>query len=317
MWRQRWTRRLIGALASSLLLLSPETGATYSVLVQDRVTGEFGGAAISCVGDFDLSHIFGFVPGSPANPSAFAFFAQALYSEENYAQITAWGAQGQKPSQILETLAQAELDPYAAERQYHFLSAAGEPLAWTGNQTLPYAGSRSGSGGQRSFTVAGNILTSERVLANIAQSLEGDAQPLEMQLMAALEAGARDGEGDSRCGELPGDSAFLTVVAADGAVQLSHSVVNTQLQNPLTRLRESLALEPRPQQPGDTTDEVASTTNTGSRGSGCHLTRTSPARPSGVLLLLVGAVWMLRRPSLRLPFAPPKFATVRSANTAR
>jgi uncharacterized Ntn-hydrolase superfamily protein len=300
----------MAALGSSVFLSSLETGATYSVLVQDRETGEFGGAAISCVGDFDLSHIFGFVPGSPANPLAFAFFAQALYSEENYAQIKAWGGRGQKPSQILETLIRVELDPYAAERQYHFLSAEGEPLAWTGNQTLPYAGSRSGSGGQRSFTAAGNILTSERVLANLAQSFEGNVQPLEMQLLAALEAGARDGEGDSRCGELPGDSAFLTVVAADGAVQLSHSVVNTQPDNPLKRLRDAVTLEPRPQQPGDSTEvdstevdstEVDSTTNARSRGSGCHVTRTSPARPDGLLLLLVGTAWILRRPSRRLP----------------
>lgn len=231
----------IFAVSAAVVLACPDASATYSILLHDRVTAEYGGAAISCVGDFDLTLIFGVVPRSPTGATGFAFFAQALYSEENHAHILHWGATGLEPRQILDTLTQSNFDPLAAERQYHFLSSGGASLMWTGSATLPYSGSLAGSVEGWSFTAAGNILSSERVLSQIADALAQSTGTMAERLLIALRAGAENGEGDSRCGTLPGDSAFVTVISETGTPRLALRVVDSQPENPLTLLGAALA----------------------------------------------------------------------------
>jgi uncharacterized Ntn-hydrolase superfamily protein len=218
-------------------LTAKTSSATYSVLLSNIETGELGGAAVSCVGDFNLSAIFGY---ARTESSGVGFFTQALYSESNHEQALAWLSDGREIADVLDALTDPAFDDYAADRQYHFLPANDAGTTWTGAATLTYAGSRSGGHGPWRYTLAGNILTSEQVLALAEQSLQTATGSIEERLVAALQAGAQNSEGDSRCTPLPGDSAYLEVRDAAGVSRLRRSVVDTQPDNPLTLLREAV-----------------------------------------------------------------------------
>lgn len=229
-------RQLALALAASTTLATPTASATYSVLLSNVETGELGGAATSCVGDFDLSAIFGYARNQD---HAVAFFTQALFSEPNHDQALTWLNQGQEVANVLATLTDPTFDDYASERQYHFLPSDEDGTTWTGATTLPYAGGRAGSFGPWRYTLAGNILSSENVLTMAEASVHTLDGTLEERLLAALEAGAQNNEGDSRCSPLPGDSAYIEVRTSNGVSRLRHSVTNTGRGNPLALLREA------------------------------------------------------------------------------
>src|SRR5262249_60110707 len=63
------------------------------------------------------------------------------------------------------------------------------------------------------FSVQGNILTGPAVLDQAAAAFSSSGCDLADRLMLALEAGAHNGQGDSRCTPMgyPSDSAFLEV----------------------------------------------------------------------------------------------------------
>lgn len=243
--------------ASSLIigavLTARPAAATYSILLSNQETGELGGAAISCVGDFDLSAIFGYSKGQGR---AVVFFTQGLYSEVNHDQALVWFGADRDVAEVLFDLTELTFDAYAAERQYHFLPNDGAGTTWTGAATLPYAGGLIGSFGPWRYTLAGNILTSEHVLTSAEQSLRTLAGSLEERLVVALEAGAQEGEGDSRCSPLPGDSAYIEVRNRSGVSRLRHSVVNTQPQDPLALLREAVLPGPSAQVNGNSSRDA-------------------------------------------------------------
>ncbi len=90
----------------------------------------------------------------------------------------------------------------------------------------------------------GNILTSAQVLEHAGSAFEAAGCDLAEHLMLALEAGARGGEGDSRCAGkgIPSDSAFLEVESpalAEGDY-LSLHVESSGEENPLPLLRAQL-----------------------------------------------------------------------------
>lgn len=225
------------AVFSSATFVTLPANATYSVLLYNAETGELGGAAVSCVGDFDLALIFGY---AKYQSRAVGFFTQALYSEFNHARVLAWLNEGRAVSDVLAEITTSNFDTYATERQYHFLPNDGAGVTWTGADTLPRASGRTGSYGPWRYTLAGNILTSEHVLALAEQSLQTANGPLEERLIATLEAGATNGEGDARCSPLPGDSAFLEVRNAAGLTRLHHSVIDTRPNDPLVTLRAAV-----------------------------------------------------------------------------
>jgi uncharacterized Ntn-hydrolase superfamily protein len=229
-------RRYTVGLVAAAILVAPTALATYSVLLSNVETGEIGGAATSCVGDFDLSAIFGYAENEQR---AVAFFTQGLYSEFNHDQALTWLNEGREVALVRSQLTEEDFDAYVEERQYHFLPSDGDGTTWTGPQTLPYAGGRIGSFGPWRYSLAGNILTSERVLTMAEESLQTAGGTIEERLIAALEAGARNEEGDSRCTPLPGDSAYIEVRDANGVSRLRRSVVDTQPESPLALLRES------------------------------------------------------------------------------
>lgn len=238
----------------AITALAPDLHATYSVLLRNTDSGEMGGAVVSCVGDFDLQAIFGYA--RPAEGDPVVFFTQAWYSESNHAQALTWLDAGEPIDAVLAKLTDPTFDADASERQYHFIQADAA-LTWTGTETLPYAAGLTGSYGPWRYSVTGNILTSAHVLESAERSLQTESGPIEERLLRALEAGNDNDEGDSRCTPLPGDSAYVEVRDATGAVRVRHSVVDTGQTDPLAAMRDALALTPPVSPTHSTTNETA------------------------------------------------------------
>ena len=131
------------------------------------------------------------------------------------------------------------------------------------------------------------------------------------RLMLALEAGAQNGEGDSRCtgGGIPSDSGFLHVDNADGSVLLHISVTDTGPQSPLPELRQMYdawrATNPCPLDAGATPDAG----NTGGpdggtggpddSGGGCGCQSTGGGSAALWLLALLAIAWRTTRTTAR------------------
>lgn len=271
------TVRILGFGAlGAITALAPDAHATYSVLLRNSDTGEMGGAVVSCVGDFDLQAIFGYA--RPATSDPVVFFTQAWYSQSNHEQALVWLEAGDAVDDVLTKLTDSTFDASASERQYHFLQADAA-LTWTGPDTLPYAAGLTGAYGPWRYSIAGNILTSAHVLESAASSLQTEAGSIEERLIAALEAGNDNDEGDSRCTPLPGDSAYIEVRDPAGAVRISHSVVDTGQANPLSSLRDALGLTPPVSPPRDGTSGPATAATNDSSADGSN-TADSTAAPT-------------------------------------
>jgi uncharacterized Ntn-hydrolase superfamily protein len=117
-------------------------------------------------------------------------------------------------------------DPGAATRQIHVVDAAGRSAAHTGVDTKGWSGHRIGDG----FSVAGNMLAGERVLAATFDAFAASDAPLAERLIDALDAG--EAEGGDRRGK---QSAALTVFTTEDYPQLSLRVDDHP--EPLAELR--------------------------------------------------------------------------------
>jgi len=105
----------------------------------------------------------------------------------------------------------------------------GLSAGFTGSQNGDFANDVQGNVGAYVYSIQGNILTSSAVLAQAETAFrDGGGCDLADRLMLALEAGADNGEGDSRCtpGGIPSDSAFIHVDLPDGTVHLHLQAVN-------------------------------------------------------------------------------------------
>ncbi|NND19531.1 MAG: DUF1028 domain-containing protein [Silicimonas sp.] len=171
---------------------------TISILAFDRKTGTYGGAATTgslCVG--------GWVLRGDAE--------SGLSASQGSLPSTMWGADvlalmrgGDSAEPAVRQVVDA--DAGRAERQLSALDPAGGTGAFTGENSIPTAGVRAAN----HVIVAGNLLSSERVLDACLDGFESADGALDARLMAALGAAARAG-GDSR-GLL---SAALLVVGLD------------------------------------------------------------------------------------------------------
>jgi uncharacterized Ntn-hydrolase superfamily protein len=102
--------------------------------------------------------------------------------------------------------------------------------------------------------------------------LTGGGCDMADRLMLALEAGAENGEGDSRCTPdgIPSDSAFLRVVDETGADIVFVEAINTAPESPLIELREKYDAwrEQNPCEDDPGTDTGTDTGTTGATGTG-------------------------------------------------
>jgi uncharacterized Ntn-hydrolase superfamily protein len=225
------------ALCVSLSFVASHARATYSVVASDSATSAVGGAGTSCLGGADVYIIYGAVPGVGA------VHAQAAFSGAGRDRAVALLEQGQSPAQIILAITAPGFDNQADSRQYAVVDVAGRSAGFTGGDALSFADDVQGDVASYSYSVQGNILTSEAVLSQASAAFEAGGCDLPERLMSALEAGANGGEGDSRCTTtrgIPSDSAFLQVDVPgepEGSF-LSLRVPSSGTDDPLTGLRE-------------------------------------------------------------------------------
>ena len=177
---------------------------TFSIVARDPATGELGVAVESKY--FSVGSV---VPWAKAGVGAVATqsLAKLTYGSEGLRLME----QGKTPREALDLLTAA--DPDREHRQVGMIDGKGRTAAFPGAGCFAYAGHREG----RDFSVQGNLLASEKVLAAMAGAFES-AQAIESTeladwLLAALAAGQAAG-GDRR-GE---QSAALLVVREHGGL---------------------------------------------------------------------------------------------------
>ncbi|HSC88909.1 MAG TPA: DUF1028 domain-containing protein [Polyangiaceae bacterium] len=194
-------------LAAALLVLSTPSHATYSIVGVDTAHRQVGATATSCIGGSDVYIVYGSVPGTGV------VVAQAAFHQPGRERAVELLQLGSDPQAILDELTSSPFDGAASVRQYAVADLTGRVAAFTGADTGPYAADRQGSLPGFAYSAQGNILTSGLVLTRAAAAFEASACDLPARLLAALEAGAQGGEGDSRCTPdgIPSDSAFLQV----------------------------------------------------------------------------------------------------------
>jgi uncharacterized Ntn-hydrolase superfamily protein len=226
--------RLLPVLVLPCLLVTSRAGATYSIVGTDTATQQVGGAGTSCVGNFSVYVIYGSVPGMGV------VAAQAQVNTAGRDAAVQQLAAGTDPQQIIQSITSSDFG--RESRQYGIVDLQGRSAGWTGNNTIDYAEDRQGTAGTYTYSTQGNILTSDAVLDGTSAAFANEGCDLADKLMLALEAGADNGEGDSRCTPdgIPSDGAFIQVDQPTGTAgsYLRIRVEDTAPQNPISLLRQ-------------------------------------------------------------------------------
>jgi uncharacterized Ntn-hydrolase superfamily protein len=226
----------LGVVAGALVCgAAGSAAATYSIAGVDRASGQVGGAGASCIGKSSVRIIYGAAPGKGV------VHAQALINTDGRDEAVSLLLRDRSPADIIARLSSPEFDPDASRRQYGVVDLAGRAAGFTGDDNGDFAGDRQGESGSFIYTVQGNILTGPVVIDRAAAAFAGGGCDLADRLMLALEAGAEDGEGDSRCTDdgVPADSAFIEVdlPGAEPGSYLRIEVTGTGTTSPVLLLR--------------------------------------------------------------------------------
>lgn len=245
---------------------------TYSIVAVDTTTGEVGGAGTSCLGGGDVFVIYRGVPGRGV------VHAQARYSAANRDRAAELLSQGRSAADTLSAITSPSFDANIAVRQYGIVDLAGQALGYTGPGTMPFAADRQGSAAGFAYSAQGNILTSAAVLEQAAAAFEAEGCDLAERLLSGLRAGARGGQGDSRCTDqgIPADSAFLQVErpAGNEGDYLALHVESSGDDDPLplleARLNEWRSAHPCPVIPGSAGETSLPPRAEDDAGCACH-----------------------------------------------
>jgi MYXO-CTERM domain-containing protein len=231
-----WKLQCFGFGLVTCALAPSAAWATYSIAGVDLGTQEVGGAITSCVGTLDVGIVYGSLPGVGV------VHAQAQLDQRGRGKSRALELlmQGTPPEQIITEITQPDFDQAFASRQYGVVDLTGRAAGFTGAQAQAYKNDQQGMSGSFVYSVQGNILTSQAVLDQAVGGFEQPACDLAERLMRALEAGADNEEGDSRCTRngIPSDSAFIQV-DRPGQTEpyLQLSIAGTGPESPLPTLR--------------------------------------------------------------------------------
>jgi len=171
---------------------------TFSLLARDPLTGSLGGVAATgnlCVGGWVLRGDArgGLTASQGLTPST-------LWGEDALAALVAGASVGDALDSVVSD------DPGRDARQLLVMSADGSTATFDGAGNHPFTGHLTGDG----WVVAGNWLTSSKVIEEAAEAFATTPGAFEERLLAALSAGATAGS-DQR-GTL---SAALLAVAPD------------------------------------------------------------------------------------------------------
>ena len=157
---------------------------TWSIIARDSATGAFGVAIATRF----------FAVGSlcpHAQSGVGALSTQALMNPHYGPQGLELLRSGVSAPEVVKRLTAP--DEGREQRQLHVIDGAGRIGQHTGKQCVDWCGAVRGDG----FSVAGNMLASERVIRETAKAYEGTKKTFAERLLAALEAGEAAG-GDKR-----------------------------------------------------------------------------------------------------------------------
>jgi uncharacterized Ntn-hydrolase superfamily protein len=221
-------------LPAAAALVDMPARATYSIVAADSASGQVGGSGTSCVGSaLDVFIIYGGAPGHGA------VHAQARVSTAGRDEAVRLLELDTLPDDIIAAITAPAFDRSASQRQYGIADLAGRAAGFTGSSTLPWSGDLQGTDGAFAYSIQGNILTSGAVLDQAEEGFLAGGCDLADRLMLALEAGAENGEGDSRCTPdgIPSDGAFLHVDLSGGEELVHLEANDTRPESPLVELR--------------------------------------------------------------------------------
>ncbi len=226
-------RAQIALLALPVSMLAKPAHATYSIVAADQTTRQVGGSVTSCVAPSSVASVYGGAPGFGA------IHAQAASNVAGRNEGVRLLRLGTAPMQIIQQITSPQFDSNAAARQYGVVDLQGRAAGFTGMTNGVFADDRQGTVGTFAYSIQGNILTGKAVLDQAETGFRTSGCDLADRLMLALEAGARNGQGDRRCTPAPSDSAFIEVdlEGATAGSYLRLSVVEQVGTNPLPRLR--------------------------------------------------------------------------------
>jgi uncharacterized Ntn-hydrolase superfamily protein len=232
---------------------------TWSVLAVDGSTGETAIAVASCVPIETVLAVPGFAPGRGALVTQ-----SYLLDGERERGLELLG-QGRSPEQVLAALVDPAYDPDFELRQLAIVDLDGRVAQRTGHDALAYAGDGVVRRGAIAVAVQGNILTGPEVVAAAldAARLDGPCD-LPARVLAALEAGGRDGRGDARCVPLGRSSQAATLQS--GAFRIDVGVDEPGAgEDPLVTLRARFD-EARVEHPCPTREGAGGSGGSSSRG---------------------------------------------------
>jgi uncharacterized Ntn-hydrolase superfamily protein len=203
---------------------------TYSIVARDRATGRFGIAV--------QSHYLGVGPVVPWLQAGVGGDATQASVNQTFGPI---GLEllraGRSASEVVEALIAS--DAGAQQRQVGVVDSSGGAAAFTGSQTIPFAGHLVGDG----FTVQGNLLAADTVWPAMAAAYAASAdEPFTERLLRALEAAEAEG-GDVRGRQ----SSAIQIVSADvQSAAWQGRLLDLRVEDhpfPLPELRRLVALQ--------------------------------------------------------------------------
>jgi uncharacterized Ntn-hydrolase superfamily protein len=193
---------------------------TWSIIAHDKKTGQLG------IGAASGAHSVGvLVPHINSRVGAIAVQGEvaAGYGANGMLLLD----RGLSPREMLETLVAS--DERRSERQVHAVDVKGQKSSFTGSACAGWAGHLADEG----VSIAGNFLSSRKVLTETLRLFKSSSGTLAQRLLAAMEAGEAAG-GDKRGRK----SAVITVSDAGSSPPLNLSIDSHA--NPLRYLRSMM-----------------------------------------------------------------------------
>ncbi|MBL8862191.1 MAG: DUF1028 domain-containing protein [Planctomycetes bacterium] len=181
------------ALLLSLLVLAAPARATWSIVVVNHRTGEVCVASATCLAGFDLKPALCVLRVGEGGAAA-----QSVVDTSGANRLAIWNelANGTAPADIVTLL--GTQDSLHQRRQYGIVSLRAGPATFTGSQCGQARFGVSGTTGDLSYAIQGNLLTGAVVVTSAEAALLSSSGDLPTRVMAAMLA-ARDMGGDGRC----------------------------------------------------------------------------------------------------------------------
>jgi len=190
------------------------TLSTFSIVACDRDAGQWGVAVQS-----KFMAVGPIVPWAEPNVGAIA--TQAMANPDYGPKGLELMRSGHSAEQALERLIAD--DEESDHRQAGLVDAQGRAAAHTGAECYDWAGHHLGEG----YTCQGNILASEAVVGDMAETFEAEDGPLAARLLSALQAAQKAG-GDKRGQQ---SAALLVVQERAGYGGISDQLVNLRVDD--------------------------------------------------------------------------------------